>query len=103
MNISLDYDETYTRDKYLWNAFIQFAIASGHTVYCVTMRSHAEGDEVRRDLSHLVKDIIFTTRRAKKETCYKLGIHIDVWIDDMPLFITQNAPFDASYDLRLGN
>jgi hypothetical protein len=103
MNISLDYDDTYTRDKYLWRSFIVLAKASGHNVYCVTMRSPAEGNDVRNDLSALVNQIIFTSRKAKKEACYKLGIHIDVWIDDMPLFVIKDAPPDADYDATIGD
>jgi hypothetical protein len=103
MNISLDYDDTYTRDKYLWNGFIKLAKASGHNVYCVTMRSNAEGDEVRNQLGPMVDGIIFTARKAKKEACYKLGIHIDVWIDDMPLFVIKDAPPDPDYDATLGD
>jgi len=35
MIISVDYDETYTRDKILWDSFIKQAKARGHTVLCV--------------------------------------------------------------------
>ena len=102
MNLALDYDNTYTRDKFLWNGFIKLAKNFKHNVYCVTMRSPAEGDEVRNDLGAMVDQIIFTSRKAKKEACYKLGIHIDVWIDDMPLFIIKDAPPDANYDATIG-
>jgi hypothetical protein len=51
----------------------------------------------------MVDGIIFTARKAKKEACYKLGIHIDVWIDDMPLFVIKDAPPDPDYDASLGD
>jgi hypothetical protein len=51
----------------------------------------------------MVDGIIFTARKAKKEACYKLGIHIDVWIDDMPLFVIKDAPPDPYYDASLGD
>jgi hypothetical protein len=91
MNLSLDFDNTYTRDPAFWDAFISLAKRSGHRVYCVTMRSSAEGEEVRRYLAHQVESILFTNRRNKQEFCFEHRISIDVWIDDMPYFILNNA------------
>ena len=57
-----NYDETYTRDKILWDSFIKQAKARGHTVLCVTARCEMYGDgvEVKEDLEHLVDGIYFT-------------------------------------------
>lgn len=46
MIISVDYDETYTRDKILWDSFIKQAKMRGHTVLCVTARCELYGDGV---------------------------------------------------------
>jgi len=92
MNISLDFDETYTRDPILWLQFIKAATDRGHKVYCVTMRTPEEGAEVIHELSRFVEKIIFTSRKAKKDFCYyEHNINIDVWIDDMPLFVVKSA------------
>ncbi len=91
MNLSLDYDNTYTRDPVFWDAFISMAKLHGHRVYCVTMRTPAEGEEVRRYLSHQVEQIIFTSRQNKHDVCFAYRVSIDVWIDDMPYFILNNA------------
>lgn len=91
MNLSLDYDNTYTRDPVFWDAFIDMAKRHGHRVYCVTMRSPAEGEEVRRYLSHQVEQILFTSRQNKHDFCFMNRVSIDVWIDDMPYFILNNA------------
>jgi len=91
MNISLDYDNTYTRDPILWNVFIANARGLGHKVYCVTMRSPQEGIQVFHDLSGKVDNIYFTNRQAKKDYMFEQGISIDVWIDDMPFFVYQDA------------
>jgi hypothetical protein len=96
MNISIDYDNTYTRDPILWNVFIANARGLGHMVYCVTMRSPAEGVQVFHDLTGKVDNIYFTNRQAKKDFMYEMGIAIDVWIDDMPLFVIQDAA-DRTY------
>lgn len=86
MNISLDFDNTYTRDPALWNAFIQDAIARGHKVYCVTMRSIQQSKEVLDTVGQYVGEsrCYFTTMQSKRNYMYAKGISIDVWIDDMP-------------------
>jgi myo-inositol catabolism protein IolC len=67
------------------------AVQRGHTVYCVTMRTPAEGEEVRRDLAQKVKAIYFTSRKNKHDFMFEQLISIDVWIDDMPFFIMNDA------------
>jgi ABC-type uncharacterized transport system substrate-binding protein len=91
MVISLDYDDTYTRDPRLWDAFITAAKASGHTVYCVTMRYRKEGADVVRTLTGKVDNIFFTERRNKHDFMFEQGISVNVWIDDMPWFILHDA------------
>jgi hypothetical protein len=91
MNISLDYDNTYTRDPKAWDHFLTFFREKGHKVYCVTMRTPEEGMQVFHDLTGKVDGIAFTSRQAKKDYMFAHGISIDVWIDDMPLFCIEDA------------
>ena len=92
MNISLDYDETYTRDPILWLNLIRIAKERGHKVYVVTMRYPEEGAEVLQELQRHVEQVIFTSRQAKKQYCYdNHKLNIDVWIDDMPFFVNNSA------------
>lgn len=91
MNLSLDYDNTYTLDPEMWNAIIDVIKLRGHKVYVVTLRTPSEGDDVRRQLADKVEAIIFTARSAKMDCVQMLGISIDVWIDDMPWFILHDA------------
>ena len=93
MIISLDYDETWTRDPETWKKVVAVLRMAGHTVYCVTMRydNHHEKTEVGSQLNGVVDAIFFTGRRAKSDFMYEQGIKVDVWIDDMPLFIYQGA------------
>jgi len=91
MNLSLDYDNTYTRDNVFWDTFIDSAKRHGHKVYVVTMRTPAEGDEVVKYLGHQVEHIYFTSRKNKHDFMFAQGISIDVWIDDMPFFILNDA------------
>lgn len=89
MNISLDYDDTYTQDPDLWRTFIQQAQSRGHQVYCVTWR-HA-GQPVSTELSRLVL-VIYTDLQAKRPYMERLGIPIQVWIDDNPQAILHDYP-----------
>ena len=87
MLFALDYDETYTRDPELWDAFITLAKARGHSFICATMRHEHEGEEIKKNLGHQVEKIIFTGRKAKFDFVNNAGYYPSVWIDDMPHFL----------------
>jgi hypothetical protein len=92
LNVGLDYDNTYTRDPAAWLAVIRVLKDQGHKVYVVTMRYEKyEGDVVKEKLSHRVDGIFFTSRKAKKPFMFSQGISIDVWIDDTPFFVDNDA------------
>jgi hypothetical protein len=102
MNISLDYDDTYTRDPATWDKVIQTFREAGSKVYIVTWRFDKQtafdygglfGDEsgvVREALDGKVDGMFFTGRTAKAMFMYNQGIRIDVWIDDDPQAILRN-------------
>lgn len=92
MNVALDYDGTYTRDPWAWNGVIRVLKNLNHKVYVVTMRHEGhEGDEVRKFLEGRVDGIFFTSRKAKQPFMFQQGISIDVWIDDIPFFVNNDA------------
>lgn len=93
MLIALDYDDTYTHDPVLWDAFIANAKARGHEVICVTMRYAKEGMPVVKALSSKVDAIVFTGRTAKARSVHSLGYYPNVWIEDNPNLILQDATF----------
>jgi len=101
MNISVDFDDTYTRDPAMWDSFVKLAQAAGHTVYCVTMRNNRgmERTEVIESIGQLVGSdkCIFTDGRAKGKFCLELGILINVWIDDMPSAVDENKRLFADF------
>ena len=86
MNLSLDFDDTYTRDPSFWNEFIRNANDRGHTVYVVTARTPEQGAEVLNSVGKIVgKDLcFFTSMQGKRKFMQANKIRIDVWIDDMP-------------------
>jgi hypothetical protein len=92
MVICIDYDGTYTQDPSLWDEFINSAKAAGHRVICATMRyEDTEGNEVKSSLAHLVEKIYFTNRLAKVAWLKERGVKPDVWIDDSPFWLLNNA------------
>lgn len=86
MNISLDFDNTYTADPPLWDVFIDYCRVRGHTVYVVTARAPEQGREVMQSVGTRVgeSNVYFTSLQSKRRYMQARGIKIDVWIDDMP-------------------
>lgn len=86
MNLSLDFDDTYTRDPAFWDAFIVSARARGHNVYLVTARTPEQGKEVFDTVGKIVgrEKCFFTSMQGKRKFMWANKIRIDVWIDDMP-------------------
>lgn len=84
--ISLDYDKTYSLAPEFWLNVIKTA-PHNFKFYCVTMRWEGEAESMDPRLKDLI-EIIFTARQAKRPFCDKLGISIDIWIDDAPEAIT---------------
>ena len=85
MIISLDYDDTFTKDVYLWQDFIDAAHAHGHTIYVITSRDKdtpVEYEDWFLDLYNI--EVIYCAFKAKRKVAEELGIKVDVWIDDNP-------------------
>jgi len=85
MIISLDYDNTYTKDRLLWNHFIERANMHGHRVICITLRFPHE------IIDDFPGEIIYTSRTAKLKYAANKGLYVDIWIDDLPHFIIESA------------
>jgi len=80
MLIALDYDGTYTADPDLWDSFIAKAQSNGHEVKIVTMRFPSE------PIENAPVEVIYTSRKAKYN-----AIPAQIWIDDTPQFLFQDA------------
>jgi hypothetical protein len=90
MNIALDYDGTFTRDPLMWEKFIEVAKLYGHNVFVCTMR-YPGGVESIDSIKSLGVDVIYTARRAKGKFLADAGIPVDIWVDDMPVWIFENG------------
>lgn len=88
MIIALDYDKTYTRDKEMWDKFIRMALYHGHKIICLTMRRYPE--EQIKDMFEGI-EITYTNRKAKKRYADEHGILVDIWIDDNPAWLFEDA------------
>ena len=80
--IALDYDDTYTADRGLWNAFISNAQERGHEIIVVSFREEHQMEPVRKEFPHL--RVFGTNCIPKRKFCDDNGIWIDIWIDDLP-------------------
>lgn len=98
MNISIDFDDTYTRDPGFWNLVIAHAITRNHTVYCVTARANPNDEQVLGSIGKLIgKDnCFFTAMQGKRAYMHANKINIDVWIDDMPDMICRGIEIEAN-------
>lgn len=84
MLIALDYDGTYTRDPKLWNGFVSSVKSAGHEVVCFTMRTPFE-------TINMPCLVIYTSRKAKAKYAVDAGFQVDIWIDNDPLFLIEDA------------
>lgn len=84
-HIAIDWDETFTADPELWQAFIKLAEERGHRVYCVTCRRDTEENrEIVRVESLPAYRHYFTGLSPKRWFMEQRGIQIDIWVDDHP-------------------
>jgi DNA-binding LacI/PurR family transcriptional regulator len=89
--ICLDYDGSYTEFPELFNDIIIKCKAFGYTVIMATMRHENEKDSGLEYIETIVDKLIFTGRKAKKTHLESIGIKPDLWIDDNPKWILNDA------------
>lgn len=86
--IAIDFDETLTRDSALWKDFIQSCKRLGHTVICITSRRDTEdNNETITNWMHshgIDIPYYFTGLASKLDHAKKIGLKVDIWIDDDP-------------------
>lgn len=86
MKIGLDWDNTFTRDYDFWQAFVTNAKEKGHQVYITTSR----GDDTPIESWPLdIEGVMYCNFNPKVYACSHEHIHIDIWIDDDPKYITE--------------
>ena len=95
MILSIDYDDTYTKDPLLWNWFIGTALERGHTVYCVSFRHETEMEEPRQTVGRLIgsANCFGTGGLGKQVFMDQKRIPVEVWIDDTPDSIVRGSEY----------
>lgn len=83
MRIALDWDDTYTADPDLWEQFIELAKARGHKVVICSCRT-PEWEERDPMVTPSNTSVFLTSYGPKREYMERMGLPVDVWIDDWP-------------------
>lgn len=88
MLIAIDFDETLTADADLWRNFICTAREIGHRIICVTARR--DTDDNRATVDNWMHEhgidlyTYYTSLASKIDHMAKIGLTVDIWIDDDP-------------------
>ena len=96
--ICVDYDETYTVNKPMWNQVIEVIRSYGSTVVCCTNRvgnSYMDRDVIE-DMEKLGVPVVFAAAHKDKwEAMEKAGYTPEnlIWVDDSPMYIWNNRDF----------
>lgn len=92
MNIALDYDNTFSRQRDMWWTFVLNARDWGNDIRIVTSRN-PDLDKIEDSLiEYLGLKVIYTNGVAKKFFCENFAdLPVDVWIDDKPESILENS------------
>jgi hypothetical protein len=88
--IAIDYDGTYTVIPELIDSLIANK-RDDVRIILATMRYSDEVEPEFLDLGRRCSQVVFTNRKAKKPFLESLGIKVDVWIDDSPDWILNDA------------
>jgi len=83
MTISIDYDKTWTADPDLWRKFYYDAKERGHRVVIATNRKEWS-DDMKRGAIPDDCSIYFCGCSLKADYMRRMGVQVDIWIDDMP-------------------
>lgn len=86
--ISVDYDDTYTKDPEMFDAFIAVMKSRGHIPVVVTFRN-----KDRYPITDPPKcEVFYTDGVGKAEFMRGIGFEVDIWIDDWPELIGKTRP-----------
>lgn len=101
LQIALDYDETYSADRELWDLFIYAARSKGHEVTFCTYRDSRwirENEDIESDADRMGMEIVYTGGKQKMHV-----FKADIWIDDDPSTIVDHVTLGNMYDGCLVN
>jgi len=97
LQISIDFDQTFTAAPGLWRSFIADAVSRGNRVCCITRREDTEENRAAvRDafgdsFDGLSALVLCGPGEQKRAAAQAAGLEVDIWIDDTPETIPETA------------
>ena len=91
MIVAIDFDQTYTADREMWESVMETIKSHGHDIYCVTCREEWDTGSKQNGIPRImpyVDKVFFTNGMAKIPFMQEIGYHVDIWIDDCPATVT---------------
>ena len=98
MNIAIDFDNTWTVDPDMWQAFRVLAELQGHSCIIATNRYKWSRD-MDRWMLPVDMTVIYCGGEYKDVACKMQGWKIDVWIDDTPRMIQPSLLINVDSEL----
>lgn len=87
--LGVDYDETFSVHPEAWAESLTVLKRMSFKIIGVTFRNREE--PITCPHYHGVcEEIVYTAGQAKHPTCLKLGLKVDIWIDDNPNWVHLN-------------
>lgn len=89
--VAFDFDETISDNEMAWLLVMRLLESKGYHCIVVTWRAPTQYPE---DLQFLVDKgykVYYTSRQAKELYMQRLGIKVDIWVDDNPFAILNDA------------
>jgi HK97 family phage prohead protease len=108
LQISIDFDQTFTAAPGLWRSFIADAVSRGNRVCCITRREDTEQNRAAvRDafgdsFDGLSALVLCGPGEQKRAAAQAAGIAVDIWIDDTPETIPEATTRSFKVSTLLG-
>lgn len=98
--VFLDYDETYTANKGMWNEIVRLWKVNGFDVVCCTNRlghTHYDADVIE-DMGQIDVPIVWAAHHSDKWAAMEEAGYIPengIWVDDRPMYIWLNRSVET--------
>ena len=110
MTISIDFDETFSKDPVMWGEFAMKSESEGNTIVMISRRPDTVAnqkeiaDTIGIHLHAFSKIMLIGEGMQKADAAAAAGISVDVWIDDAPETIQSSTEDRAAPDaLEVGD
>jgi hypothetical protein len=88
MTISIDFDDTWTKDFWGWAQVVTVLQSFNHRVVICTNRLPGQSGGMEKAIEIVGADnVYFAGHRLKRPFMESQNVHVDFWIDDNPSMI----------------